>query len=180
MQQCWVSLEISFQQSGQASLTLKPNRATGWSPGMSAQPLLWHLIATKWQTERHMPAYTPTQNTFSPWPFRDQNSPLRLRAVPGHEGLAAMLDSLGGVEQQATMQEVQPYAGMTIISALQAVVVLNQATTIPLPTNEDWCQSVNEDHNLSRIVIAIQEGPLGTLKKAELVEKVHFEEWEKE
>jgi hypothetical protein len=28
------------------------------------------------------------------------------------------------------MQEVQPYAGMTMIAALQAVVVLNQATTI--------------------------------------------------
>ena len=112
----------------------------------------------------------------APWPTALQ----RLRAVPGHEGLAAILDSLSEAEQQATMQEVQPYAGMTMISALQAAVVLNQATTIPLPTDEDWRQAISEDHDLSRIVQAIQAGPLGSLTKAELVEKAYFDEWKQE
>ncbi len=65
----------------------------------------------------------------APWPIALQ----RLRTVPGHEGLAAILDSLSGAERQATMQDVQPYAGMTMVSALQASVGYNPSTTIPLP-----------------------------------------------
>ena len=78
------------------------------------------------------------------------------------------------------MQEVQPYAGPTMISAMQAAVVLNQATTIPLPTDEDWQQATTKDHDLSRIVQALNDGPLNTLTKAELVEKAYFEEWKQE
>ena len=91
-----------------------------------------------------------------------------------------MFDSLIGIEQQAAMQDVQPYAGMTTIPALQVAVVLNQATTIPLPTAEDWRQAINEDHDLSRIVQTITAGPLGSLTKAELVEKAYFNEWKQE
>ncbi len=112
----------------------------------------------------------------APWPIALQ----RLRTVPGHEGLAAILDSLSGAERQATMQDVQPYVGMTMVSALQAAVVLNQATTIPLPTDEDWRQATEEDHDLSRLVQALQAGPLGSLTKAELVEKAYFDEWKQE
>jgi hypothetical protein len=112
----------------------------------------------------------------APWPTALH----RLRAVPGHEGLAALFDSLSGAEQQATMKEVQPYAGPTMISAMQAAVVLNQATTIPLPTDEDWRQAVAADHDLSRIAQALQDGPLNSLTKAELVEKAYFEEWKQE
>jgi hypothetical protein len=72
------------------------------------------------------------QQLQAPWPAALP----RLRAVPArHEGLlAADFDSLCRANKQAIMQEVQPYAGMTMIAALQAAVVLNQATTnIPLP-----------------------------------------------
>jgi hypothetical protein len=100
--------------------------------------------------------------------------------VPGYEGLAAILDSLSGVERQATMQDVQPYAGMTMVSALQAAVVLNQATTIPLPSDEDWRQATENDHDLSKLVQALQAGPLGSLTKTELVEKAYFDEWKQE
>jgi hypothetical protein len=85
--------------------------------------------------------------------------------------MAAILDSLSGAEQQATMQDVQPYAGMTMVSVLQAAVVLNQATTIPLLTDEDWQQATNDDHNLSKLVQALQAGPLSSLRKAELVRR---------
>ena len=112
----------------------------------------------------------------APWPIALQ----RLRAVPGHEGLAAVLDSLCGADHQGTMQKVQPYAGMTTVSALQAAVVLNPTTTIPLPTDEDWRQAIQNDHDLSRIVQAIKDGPIGSLTKAELVEKAYFEEWKQE
>ena len=112
----------------------------------------------------------------APWPIALQG----LRAVPGHEGLAAVLDSLCGAEHQGTMQKVQPYAGMTTVSALQAAVVLNPTTTIPLPTDEDWRQAIQDDHDLSRIVQAIKDGPIGSLTKAELVEKAYFEEWKQE
>jgi hypothetical protein len=78
------------------------------------------------------------------------------------------------------MKEVQLYAGPTMISAMQAAVVLNQTTTIPLPTDEDWRQAVAKDHNLSRIVQALKDGPLTSLTKAELVEKAYFEEWKQE
>jgi hypothetical protein len=63
---------------------------------------------------------------------------------------------------------------------MQAAVVLNQATTIPLPTDKDWRQAVAKDHDLSRIVQALQDGPLNSLTKAELVEKAYFEEWKQE
>jgi hypothetical protein len=91
-----------------------------------------------------------------------------------------LFDSLSGVEQQATMKEVQPYAGPMMISAIQAANVLNQAITISLPTDEDWRQAVAKDHDLSRIVQALKEGPLNSLTKAELVEKAYFEEWKEE
>jgi hypothetical protein len=78
------------------------------------------------------------------------------------------------------MKEVQPYAGPTMTSAMQAAVVLNQATTIPLPTDEDWRQAVAKDHDLSQIAQALQDGPLNSLSKAELVEKAYFEEWKQE
>jgi hypothetical protein len=65
-------------------------------------------------------------------------------------------------------------------SAMQATVVLDQATTIPLPTDEDWRQAINEDHDLSLIVAALQDGLLGSLTKAGLVEKPYFDEWRKE
>jgi hypothetical protein len=84
----------------------------------------------------------------APWPTVLQ----RLHAVLGHEGLAAILDSLNGAERQATMHDVHPYAGMMMVSALQAAVVLKQATAIPLPTNKDWRQAKNDDHDLSRLV----------------------------
>jgi hypothetical protein len=45
--------------------------------------------------------------------------------APGHEGLVVMLDSLVGMEQQATIQEVQPYTGPMMVSAMQAAMVLN-------------------------------------------------------
>jgi hypothetical protein len=91
-----------------------------------------------------------------------------------------LFDSLSGAEQQAAMKEVQPYAGPTMISAMQAAVVLNQATTIPLPTDEEWRQAVAKDHDPSRIVQALKDGPLNSLIKAELVEKAYFEEWKQE
>jgi hypothetical protein len=91
-----------------------------------------------------------------------------------------LFDSLSGAEQQATMKEVQPYAGPTMISAMQAAVVLNQATIIPLPTDEDWRQAVAKEHDLSQIVQALKDGPLNSLTKAELVEKAYFEEWKQE
>jgi hypothetical protein len=69
------------------------------------------------------------------------------------------------------MKEVQPYAGPAMISAMQAAVVLNQATTIPLPTDEDSRQAITKDHDLSRIVQALKDGPLNSLTKAELVER---------
>jgi hypothetical protein len=50
------------------------------------------------------------------------------------------------------MHDVDPYAGMMMVSALQAAVVLKQATAIPLPTNKDWRQAKNDDHDLSRLV----------------------------
>jgi hypothetical protein len=78
----------------------------------------------------------------------------------------ALFDSLSGAEQQATMKEVQPYAGPTMISAMQAAVVLNQATTIPLPTDEDWRQAVATDHDLSRIAQALHDGPLNSQSQA--------------
>jgi hypothetical protein len=92
----------------------------------------------------------------------------RLRAVPGYKGLAALYDSLSGAEQQATIKEVQPYAGPTVISAMQAPVVFNQATIIPLPTDEDWRQAIRKDHDLSQIVEDLKDGPLNSLTKAEL------------
>ena len=112
----------------------------------------------------------------APWPAALQG----LRAIPGHEGLAAVLDSLCRAEHKTTIQKVQPYAGMTTISALQAAILLNPTTTIPLPMDNDWKQAVQNDHNLSRIIQAIKDGPMGTLTKAELVEKAYFEEWKQE
>jgi hypothetical protein len=46
--------------------------------------------------------------------------------------------------------------------------------------DKDWQQVINEDHALSRIIKAITEGPLGSLTKAELVEKAYFDEWKQE
>jgi hypothetical protein len=73
------------------------------------------------------------------------------------------------------MHTIQPYASMMMVSALQAAAVLNQATTIPLPTDEDWRQATNDNHDLRRLVQALQAGPLGSLTKAELVEKAYFD-----
>jgi hypothetical protein len=42
---------------------------------------------------------------------------------------------------------------------MQAAVVLNQATTIPLPTDKDWRQAIAKDHDLSRIAQALQDAP---------------------
>jgi hypothetical protein len=103
-----------------------------------------------------------------------------LHAMPGHEGLAAILDSLSGAERQATMHDVQPYAGMMMVSALQAAVVLNQAIPISLPTRKDWRQATKDDHGLSRLVQALQASPLGSLTKDKLVEKAYFAEWKQE
>jgi hypothetical protein len=60
---------------------------------------------------------------------------------------------------------------------MQTAVVLNQATTTPLPTDKDWCQSVAKDHDLSQIAQALNGDPLNSLTKADLVEKAYFEEW---
>jgi hypothetical protein len=57
---------------------------------------------------------------------------------------------------------------------MQAAVMLNQATTIPLPTCEDWRQAITKDHNLSKIVQALNDGPLNSLTKARPVEKAYF------
>jgi hypothetical protein len=78
------------------------------------------------------------------------------------------------------MQKVQPYTGRTTISALEAAVILNPTTTIPLPKDNDWKQAIQEDHDLSRIVQAIKDRPLGSLTKAEVVDKAYFEEWKQE
>ena len=111
----------------------------------------------------------------APWPVVLQ----RLRAVPGHEGIAAVFDSLSRAEKAAPHAPA-PYLGANIASAMQATVVLDQATTIPLPTDEEWRQAINEDHDLSKIVAALQDGPLGSLTKAGLVEKAYFDEWKNE
>jgi hypothetical protein len=58
-----------------------------------------------------------------------------------------LFDSLSGAEQQATMKEVQPYAGPTMISAMQAAVVLNQATTVPLPTDDQETHAYPDDND---------------------------------
>jgi hypothetical protein len=57
------------------------------------------------------------------------------------------LGSLSEVEQHATIQEIQSYAGMTMVLALQVEVVLKQgAATTPLLMDEDQHQAINEDH----------------------------------
>jgi hypothetical protein len=63
---------------------------------------------------------------------------------------------------------------------MQTAVVLNQATTTPLPTDEDWCQAIAKDHDLSQIAQALNGHPLNSLTKADLVEKANFEEWKQE
>jgi hypothetical protein len=70
------------------------------------------------------------------------------------------------------MQKVQPYAGSpTVLVLLQAAVVLNPTTTILLQLmDKDWRQAIHEDHNLSRIVQATKDNPLGSLTNAKLVE----------
>lgn len=46
-----------------------------------------------------------------------------------------------------------------------------------LPMDKDWCQAINNDHDLSKMVIVIQEGPLSTLMKVESIKKACLDEW---
>jgi hypothetical protein len=87
----------------------------------------------------------------------------RLRAAPGKEGLATFFNSLIQAEVEAEKQAVRP------------TIALNEATTYPLPTEDDWRDATSADHDLAHLATVLLAK--GTLTKAELTEKAYYEEW---
>jgi hypothetical protein len=96
--------------------------------------------------------------------------------TPGKEGLTSLFDCTLDAEVRASQLELQPYTGPAMTACLQATVALNEATTYPLPTEDDWCVATTEDHNLALVVQALVQGTSNHLSKASFSEKAYFDE----
>jgi hypothetical protein len=82
----------------------------------------------------------------------------RLRVAPGKEGMVTLFDSLLQAEVEANNIAVSPYTSPGMIPTLQTTVTMNEATTYPLPTADDWREATAADHDLALIMRVMADG----------------------
>jgi hypothetical protein len=95
------------------------------------------------------------------------------QATPGHTGLEALFFTLHLAKAKATShdQEDTPYQ----LLATHPALVLDPATTLPLPTDDQWCTAMAQDPDLHQVLATLQ--PQGQLCKADLIEKGYHQAW---
>ena len=99
----------------------------------------------------------------------------RARVVPGKAGLEALFFALRLAEANAAAK-TPPSSNVEQATPLAfPAVVLDPATTLPLPTEDQWRQATAQDADLQLVIAALQ--PQGHLNRADLVEKGYHTAW---
>jgi hypothetical protein len=86
-----------------------------------------------------------------------------------------LFDSLLQAEVEANQAAVLPYTSPGMIPVLQATVTMNEATTYPLPTTDEWREAAVADHGLALIMKTRADEAI--LSKAQLLDNGYYNEW---
>jgi hypothetical protein len=121
---------------------------------------LQHLAFTSWPTYRLVREHilpreillllglceTKTHQPLqSPWPAVLQS----IFTVPGHKGLEQQFWTAWMVRYKPQCRNSNHIQGQLWYLQYKQPFILNQSTTTPLPTYEDWHQAINNDHLFS-------------------------------